>query len=144
LTLNRYTVTCWSVKSNTAEYFREQVASLFRDYSRDLVQSQPNHIEIIGEKLTVSSIIEPVAARYCLPVTIGRGYCSTRPKHDIAERYRRSGKQRLILLIVSDFDPDGDEIAHSLARSIRDDFDIVNRRCRAYRSDPQDCAKCVN
>lgn len=119
-------VTCWSVKNNIAEYFREQLASLFRDYSRDLVQSQPNHIEIIGEKLTVASIIEPVAARYCLPVTIGRGYCSTRPKHDIAERYRRSGKQRLVLLIVSDFDPDGDEIAHSLARSLRDDFEIPN------------------
>ena len=29
-----------------------------------------------------------------------------------------------ILLVVSDFDPDGEEIAHSLARSLRDDFGV--------------------
>jgi hypothetical protein len=37
-----------------------------------------------------------------------------------------SGKQRLVILVISDFDPDGDEIAHSLARSLRDDFGIAN------------------
>jgi hypothetical protein len=30
----------------------------------------------------------------------------------------------LVLLVVSDFDPDGEEIAHSLARSLRDDFGV--------------------
>ena len=30
----------------------------------------------------------------------------------------------MVLLIISDFDPDGDEIAHSLARSLRDDFKV--------------------
>lgn len=30
----------------------------------------------------------------------------------------------MILLILSDFDPDGEEIAHSFARSIRDDFGV--------------------
>jgi hypothetical protein len=30
----------------------------------------------------------------------------------------------LVLIVLSDFDPDGEEIAHSLARSLRDDFGI--------------------
>jgi hypothetical protein len=88
------------------------------------MQSQPNHVEIVGEKNTIAPIIKPVAARYCIPCTLGRGYCSTPPKHDMAQRYRKSGKGKLLLLILSDFDPDGEEIAHSLARSLRDDFDI--------------------
>ena len=60
-----------------------------------------------------------------LPMTIGRGYCSLRPRYDIAQRYLRSGKDHLILLMLADFDPDGEEIAHSFARSMRDDFDIA-------------------
>lgn len=95
-----------------------------RGYWRDLLQSQPNHIEIVGEKNTIQSTIEPVAASFGIPLTIGRGYCSTSPKHQIASRYRDSGKQKLILLIISDLDPDGEEIAHSLARSLRDDFHV--------------------
>jgi hypothetical protein len=39
-------------------------------------------------------------------------------------RYGRSGCDKLILLLLSDHDPDGDEIAHSFARSMRDDFGI--------------------
>ena len=44
--------------------------------------------------------------------------------HDMAKRFRRSGKDKLVLLILSDFDPDGETIATSFARSMRDDFGI--------------------
>jgi hypothetical protein len=63
---------------------------------------------------------------YRIPLTIGRGYCSLPPRNAIANRYRQSGKEKLVLLILSDFDPDGEEIAHSLARSLRDDFYVFN------------------
>jgi hypothetical protein len=92
------------------------------------MQSQPDHIEIIGEKLTVQGIIKPIADRFCIPLTIGRGYCSLDPRRAIAERYRSSGKDRLVLLVVSDLDPDGESIAESLARSLRDDFAIQDIR----------------
>ena len=39
-------------------------------------------------------------------------------------RFKRSGKDQLIILAVSDFDPEGEEIAHSFARSLRDDFGV--------------------
>ena len=35
-----------------------------------------------------------------------------------------SGAEKLILLVVSDFDPEGENIAESFARSMRDDFGI--------------------
>src|SRR5262249_49904329 len=57
-------------------------------------------------------------------MTIGRGYCSLPPRYAMARRFRSSGKQNLILLTLSDFDPEGEDIAHSFARSMRDDFEI--------------------
>jgi len=55
--------------------------------SRDLLQSHPNHIEIVGEKNTIQPIIHPVAAEYTIPYTIGRGYASLPPRHELVGRY---------------------------------------------------------
>jgi hypothetical protein len=117
-------VTVWDVHPDVQGFIGREMDGFCKDYWRDLMQSQPNHIEIVGEKNTIEPIIRPVAARYCIPVTIGRGYCSLQPRYEIAVRFGKSGKDRLILLILSDFDPDGEEIAHSFARSLRDDFGI--------------------
>lgn len=110
--------------ADAATFASIEIGNLFHGYRRDLMQSQSDHVELIVEKMTVQNIIQPIANRYCVPMTVGRGYCSIEPRHDIVQRYLRSGKDRLILLIASDFDPDGEEIAESFARSIRDDFDI--------------------
>ncbi len=117
-------VTTWGVHADVGSYLRKEMYSFGRGYWRDLMQSQPNHIEIIGEKNTIKSIIEPVAMRYCIPCTISRGFSSLPPRYGIAQRYFNSGKDMLVLLILSDLDPDGDSIAESLARSLRDDFEI--------------------
>jgi hypothetical protein len=97
---------------------------LLNGYWRDLQQSQPNHIEIVAEKNTLQNVLRPVAMEFCIPITFGRGQCSTRPLYNIGERYKVSGKTKLIILAVSDLDPDGDEIAHSLGLRLRDDFNI--------------------
>lgn len=119
-------VTSWLVHRTAGDFLRKELAEFARGYWRDLLQSQPNHIEIVGEKNTVEPILRPVAMEFCIPMTTGRGYCSLPPRHAISQRYKKSGKKKLILLIVSDFDPDGDEIAHSFARSMRDDFHIAD------------------
>lgn len=119
-------VQLWSVHRNPESFISAQLRCFLKGYYRDLQQSQPTHIEIVAEKLTVKTIVEQVAAEYCIPVTIGRGYCSISPRRDLAERYHLSGRDRLVLLILSDFDPDGETIAESFARSLRDDFDIQN------------------
>jgi hypothetical protein len=117
-------VAVWNCHRATASFVSHELNNFLKGYYRDLQQSQPNHIEIIGEKNTIDSIIRPVAMEYCIPMTIGRGYCSLPPRHEMAQRFRKSGKEHLILLALSDFDPEGEDIAHSFARSMRDDFGV--------------------
>jgi hypothetical protein len=117
-------VVTWRVHAEPGSFIRMQLDGFLKNYHRDLQQSQPNHIEIVGEKNTIESIIRPVAAEYCIPFTIGRGYCSLGPRYDLVQRFHASGKERLILLVLSDFDPEGQDIAHSFARSLRDDFGV--------------------
>jgi hypothetical protein len=117
-------VSIFDVFADPGPFIRREVDEFLKGYYRNLMQSQPNHVEIVGEKNTVAGLIEPVAMKYCIPMTTGRGYCSLRPRYDMQERFRDSGKEKLIVLFLTDFDPDGEEIAHSFVRSMRDDFDV--------------------
>ena len=101
-----------------------QVEGFGTGYWRDLMQSQPNHIEIVGEKMTIEGIVRPVAAKYCVPYTIGRGYSSLPPRKDMFDRFKESGKSRLVILFMSDHDPEGWDIARTFAKSMRDDFGV--------------------
>ncbi len=109
-------------------FVRTKADGLFRGYWRDLMQSQPCHVEIIAEKLTVRSIVWGVASEYRIPVTIARGYSSIQPRRALADRFEARGRDRLVLLMLTDFDPDGESIAESFVRSLRDDFDIPGDR----------------
>lgn len=119
-------VITWDCHREPSSFIAGELENFLLNYSRDLMQSQPNHIEIMCEKNTIAPLCERVAMRYRIPLTSGRGFCSTPPRNAMAERFKRSGKQKLIILMLSDHDPDGDTIAHSFARCVRDDFGIEN------------------
>lgn len=119
-------VTTWNVHGDPSPFIRSSLDEFLKGYYRDLQKSQPNHIEIVGEKNTIGPILRPVAMDYTIPLTIGRGFCSIPPRYEMARRFERSGKEKLVILFLSDFDPDGIVIAESFARSMRDDFDIDN------------------
>jgi len=106
------------------QFVAQEMENFLTGYSRDLMQGQTNHIEIMLEKNALRTVIESVAREYCIPVTTGRGFSSLVPRYELARRFRQSGKVRLVLLMLTDFDPDGEEIAVSFARSLRDDFRI--------------------
>jgi len=114
----------WDVYKNISPFLTKQFNQFMKGYARDYMQSQPNHIEIMGEKLGLKGIIRPIASEYCIPYTLGKGYASINPRHEMAERFWKSGKEKLIVFLLSDFDPDGVEIAQSFARSMRDDFGV--------------------
>lgn len=114
----------WNTYREPGAFFNSQMSRFLKGYYRDLQQSQPNHVEVLVEKNTVAGLIRPICAEYCIAMTSGRGFCSLPPRYDMAQRFERSGKSRLILLAVSDFDPDGEAIAETFARSMRDDFGI--------------------
>jgi hypothetical protein len=127
-------VTNWIVHRGPGDYIREQIKKFLGGYNRDLLQSQPNHVEVIAEKMTLGAILEPVCAKFTVRLTIGRGFCSIPPRQQLFERFKDSGKSRLALVFVSDHDPDGEVISESFARSMRDDFGIADSDIVAVRA----------
>lgn len=117
-------VTTWSTNATAGDYIRKELGKFAMNYWRDLLQSQPNHIEILVEKNTVEPIVSSIAFKYTIPITSGRGFCSIPPRQQMLERFRKSGKERMVLIVVSDFDPEGESICESFARSMRDDFGV--------------------
>lgn len=110
--------------STCEEFVGQETENFLTGYSRNLMQGQPHHVEILLEKNALRSIIEAVAREYFIPVTTGRGFSSLSPRYDMWRRYKNSGKGMLVLLMLTDFDPDGEQIAASFARSMRDDFGL--------------------
>jgi hypothetical protein len=119
-------ISLWDSHNEPTTFIRSELDEFLKGYSRELMQSQPNHIEVLGEKNTVDPVLKEVVMEYGIPMTTGRGYSSLPPRAEMASRYRASGKENLILLVASDFDPDGEQICESFARSMRDDFKIGN------------------
>lgn len=107
-------------------FIDREVEWFLTQYRRNLLQSQPHHIEIVGEKNTVRSALKTVAEEYGIPLTTARGFSSLDPRRDMMKRYRDSGKDWLIVLALTDFDPAGERIAHQFAGSLRDDFGVQN------------------
>jgi hypothetical protein len=126
-------VSTWDTVRDVGTYVKEELSNLFTRYWRDLTQSQPDHHEIIIEKNASLAVIENVAMKYSLPVTSGRGQCSKERLWQIEQRFRRSRKEKLVLLILTDFDPDGDAIANANALSLRDDLGVDQDRLVAVR-----------
>jgi hypothetical protein len=85
--------------SNPSPFIKFELDQFLKGYYRNLQQSQPSHIEIVGEKNTIQTIVRRVASDYCIPYTIGRGYCSTAPKKKLVERFKKSGKASPIVLV---------------------------------------------
>ena len=118
------TICTWSLDKEAGTFVGRELDRFLKNYFRDLQQSQPNQIEIVGEKNTVESSIRPIAMKYCVPYTLGRGYCSIDPRQQMRKRFEASGKEKLIILMMTDFDPEGEDIAHSFGLSMRDDFGV--------------------
>ncbi len=118
--------TVWKAHPNIQAFIQQELESLFLNYRRNLLQSQPLYVEVVAEKLTVQSILQPVCSRYHLPLTICRGYPSLPARAEIVNRFKASGKDRLVLLALSDFDPEGVNIVESLLQSLKSDFYLSN------------------
>lgn len=116
--------TIWSVHTGPSTFIEKELSGFLRGYRRNLQQSQPNHIEVVAEKLTVEGIIRPVCGKYNIPYSIGRGYDSITPVKAMADRFFASGKEKLVLLGLSDHDPDGHGLADSLMSVLREDFGV--------------------
>ena len=124
----------WDTHQSVGTFIEEELDDLFSEYFRDLQQSQPNHTEILAEKNTVANSIRPIAAKYTIPMTSGRGYASLPPRKAMVDRFEASGREHLIVIVVSDFDPEGEDIPNAFGLSLRDDFGIDENRLRIVKA----------
>jgi len=104
-----------------------------RGYWRNLMQGQPNHIEILAEKLTLRGILTDIAREYTTPLTIMRGMPSLTVKKGVVERFRDSEKEKLIVLAITDLDPAGMAIVQDLVVSFRRDFHVPREKFEVYK-----------
>jgi hypothetical protein len=135
------------------QFVRQERENLLAGYWRDLLQSQPNHVEVVVEKNTIYHMVLRVTERYRIKTSSGRGFNSIDPWHDLFERYVASGKLRLVVIILSDYDPEGERIPHVAGQTLRDDFGVkedyllivkagvTREQIDRYRLPPQNFAK---
>jgi len=115
-------ITTYNPFSDAREFVRHEVQNLFSGYWRDLLQTQPNHVEVLCEKNTIYHMVLKVTKRFQIPTSSGRGFNSIDPWNELHDRYLASGKERLIVIVLSDFDPEGEMIPQVGGRTLRDDF----------------------
>jgi ParB-like nuclease domain len=106
--------------SDVREYIRQEIGNLFTGYWRNLLQSQPNHIEVVCEKNTIFHMVQRVTKKYQIPTSSARGFSSIDLWHDLAERFIASNKERLILIVLSDYDPEGEMIVQAAGRTLHE------------------------
>jgi hypothetical protein len=138
---------------NARQFARQEVGELFGGYWRNLMQTQPNHIEVVCEKNTIYHMVLRVTEKYQIPTSSGRGFNSIDPWRDLYQRYRDSGKKRLIVVVLTDFDPEGEMIPQVGGRTLRDDFvvpdedltiikaAVTREQIEKYHLPPQNFAK---
>lgn len=111
------------------EFIKREVEAFCCGYWRDLQQSQPNHVEVLCEKNTIFNMVLQVTRPYQIVTSSGRGFGSASWLRGIYQRYRQSKKDRLVMVVLSDFDPSGQEIPQVIGRTMKEfglrTFDIV-------------------
>jgi len=127
-------VSIWDTHRCVGDFVRREVDGFLTKYWRSLQQSQPNWIELLVEKNTVASQLRSVSQKYTVPMTSGRGYSSLPPRKAMVDRFRASGREKLVVIVVSDFDPEGEDIPGSFGISLRDDFQIAPEQLRIVKA----------
>jgi hypothetical protein len=105
-------------------FLHEEVDGFLCGYHVDKQMDQPRHIEVLGEKGTLMGILRPVCADLYIPLSLGRGYSSIPVFREISERFKSSRKKRMTLIVVSDYDPEGLDLADDAVRTLRDLWNI--------------------
>jgi hypothetical protein len=108
----------WGGFNSVAQFTEQEVRCFLTGFHRDRQADQPRYIEVFGEKNTLYKMIYRACNEYYVPFSIGRGFCSIPVWRDMAKRFHASGKDRMTLIIVSDYDPEGLALADDAIRSL--------------------------
>ena len=121
-------------RTAVGDFVRRECDQFLMGYWRNLMQSQYIWLELLVEKNTIASQLRGVTGKYTVPMSSGRGYSSLRPRTDMVDRFRQSGRERLVVIVVSDHDPEGADIPGSFGVSLRDDFNVAPDQLRIIKA----------
>lgn len=115
-----------------ASYIADKLDGLFSNYFSDVHADQPHHLELLIEKNTVYPLLyKHVAQTFRLPISSMRGYGSFPVSRDIAARFKASGKDSLVIVYVSDLDPEGVDMPSAVKKYLMEDFSVDAQVVRA-------------
>jgi hypothetical protein len=110
---------------SVAQYVGEKLDGLFGNYFSNVHADQPNHIELLIEKNTLFPLIfKHVAHKYRLPISSMRGYGSFPVSRDIASRFETGGKDSIVIIYISDLDPEGSDMPAAVKKYLMSDFGV--------------------
>ena len=117
---------------NVANYVAGELDGLFRNYFSNVHADQQHHIELLIEKNTLYPLIfKHVAHRFRVPLTSMRGYGSFPTSRDVAARFKASGKDSLVIVYISDLDPEGIDMPAAVKKYLLQDFGVSATVVRA-------------
>jgi hypothetical protein len=120
------------IPQDIGEYVAQESSRFLRHFFSNVHREQANHVELLLEKNTLFPLIRKhVAAVLRLPLTSMRGYGSYPASRDIAARFRRSGKDNLVVVYISDLDPEGMNMPAAFKKYLRYDFNVEATVLRA-------------
>ncbi len=121
-----------------SDYVAGEVGDLFLNYYSNVHRDQPAHVEIIVEKNTVFSLLQKhIAHPLRIPISSARGYLSYPAAYAISERFKKSGKDELHVVYVSDHDPEGMDMPKAVAKYLWEDHQVGATVIRAAVTDEQ-------
>lgn len=111
---------------NTTEFIDRELDGFLQGYYRSRQEGQPNHVEVLIEKNTLVNVVSDICERFHVPFTPLRGYGGPSVWHEVEGRWldHDSEDAKCILIIISDHDPEGLNLADDAVRSLRDNHDV--------------------
>jgi hypothetical protein len=107
------------------EYVTEETRILFGNYYYNVHEDQPAHLELLVEKNTMFELIKRhIAEPLRIPLTSARGYSSFPVSCGIVERFKKSGKEQLVIISICDHDPEGFDMPQAMKKYIGIDHGI--------------------
>jgi hypothetical protein len=99
------------------EHFKRHVRLLGKRYKRNLLTTQPHHVEVWCEASGMIFQLAEVAHEYSIPVYSSSGFDSLTAKKELADRICKIDKPTIILHL-GDYDPSGESIFNSAAEDV--------------------------
>jgi hypothetical protein len=123
-------ITRWMRKPNTYNSVQEALEETARLYRKNLWRDADAYVEVWLEKDALGGVVEPLPARYDVPLMIARGYASLSFLHSAAE-YISTLDRPAYIYHFGDYDPSGVNAAEKIEQTLREmapDAEIVFER----------------